>query len=260
MKCCLNGSQSKEYLQKADQIKISYKNRKDIIDLIETCGQADIIVDISNEIEDVDWGYLENMDKAHYGKNEHRVIVALGKLGKLNAEASVHNLRWYYRYPISTFMEADSLYELGAYSIILAPPLTHMLDDVKYLHFPEVRMIANIAYHAYIPRQNGIIGGYMRPEDVEAYEEYVDVIEFEDCDKKKEQALYRIYMEDHAWPGDLQTIITNLNYPGVNRMIPSNFAVKRMNCGQGCLSTAACHICKRYLDLANPELLKDYKS
>lgn len=200
------------------------------------------------------------MDTVHNGKNNHRVILALGKLEETNIKAAENKLCWYYRYPVSTFMEADSLYDLGAYSIILAPPLTHMLDDIKHLHFPEVRMIANVAYHAYIPRENGIVGGYIRPEDIEAYGEYVDVIEFEDCDKKKEQALYRIYMEEHSWSGDLKTIITNLDYPGVNRMIPPNFAIKRMNCGQGCLSNAACHICKKYLDLANPDLLKDYKS
>ena len=151
------------------------------------------------------------MDKAHYGKNRHHVIVALGKLGKLNLKAHSHNLLWYYRYPISTFMEANSLHDLGAYSIILAPPLTHMLDDVKYLRFPEVRMIANIAYHAYIPRQNGIIGGYIRPEDVEAYEEYIDVFEFEDCDKAKEEALYRVYVEQKNWPSNLNNLIKFLD-------------------------------------------------
>lgn len=38
-------------------------------------------------------------------------------------------------------------------------------------------------------------------------------------------------MEQKSWPGDLGRIITNLNYLGVNRMIPSELSEKRMSCG-----------------------------
>jgi hypothetical protein len=66
-------------------------------------------------------------------------------------------------------------------------------------------------------------------------------------------------MENQAWPGNLKTIITNLNYDGVNRMIPPNFALTRMNCGQRCMSHASrCRVCYRYLDLGNPDLLREY--
>lgn len=170
-----------------------------------------------------------------------------------------YNMLWGYKYPVSTFMELDSLKKLGAHSVLIDAPLTHRLYEVEDYNFAEVRMVANVAYYAYIPRENGVVGSYIRPEDVETYAGYVDVIEFEDCDKKREQALYRIYMENHAWPGNLRTIITNLDYNGVNRMIPADFAEKRMNCGQRCLESGSCHLCYRYLDLANPELLKAYK-
>ena len=56
-------------------------------------------------------------------------------------------------------------------------------------------MTPNIAYYGYIPRENGIIGFWVRPEDVSYYEPYIDVFEFEDCDIKREQALYRVYAE-----------------------------------------------------------------
>lgn len=185
--------------------------------------------------------------------------MALGKLGQTNTIATQKNILWYYRYPVTTFYEAKALKDLGAYGILIDAPLTHMMEDLKTLKFDEVRIVPNVAYYAIIPRSNGVLGGYIRPEDIEAYEPYINVIEFEDCDKKKEQALYRVYMEQHEWPGDLRTIITNLDYAGVNRMIPPNFAQKRMNCGQACLSGSHCHLCYRYLDLADPDLLKDYK-
>ena len=66
-------------------------------------------------------------------------------------------------------------------------------------------------------------------------------------------------MEQKTWSGDLGMIITNLNYPGVNRMIPQELTLKRMNCGQACMNGSHCKLCYRYLELANPDLLRDIK-
>jgi len=238
---------------------MAYRDRKRIIDFLDMYPQADIIVDIPIEVEDIDWDFFENMSRIAAGKNQTKLIVALGKLGQSNREASQRGILWYYRYPINSFYEAERLKVLGSHSILIDSPLSHSMEDLKYLGFHEVRIVPNIAYYAHIPHVNGVIGSYIRPEDIDAYGGYINVIEFEGCDKKKEQALYRIYAEQKAWPGDLKTIITNLDYPGVNRMIPENFALKRMNCGQTCITGAHCKLCYRYLDLANPDLLREYK-
>lgn len=98
----------------------------------------------------------------------------------------------------------------------------------------------------------------MRPEDIDAYSEYVDVVEFEDCDQKKEAALYRIYAEDKNWPTDLGLLITNLNHTGVNRMIRQDASLKRIDCGQRCQEGNTCRLCYRMLDIANPDMVKKY--
>lgn len=67
-------------------------------------------------------------------------------------------------------------------------------------------------------------------------------------------------MEQKEWSGDLNMIITNLNYAGVNRMIPKDFTTARLSCGQRCQSGGHCRLCYRYLELANPTLLANYKS
>ena len=85
-------------------------------------------------------------------------------------------------------------------------------------------------------------------------------IEFKDCDTKKEQALYRLYAEQKAWPGELSMIITNLDHDGLNRLISSEASLKRMNCGQSCMRpNGTCKLCYRMLDLANKELLQEYE-
>lgn len=156
--------------------------------------------------------------------------------------------------PITTWNEANALKDLGVSYLYIAPPLTHQLDKVRRLNIP-IRMFANIAYADTMPRKNGVSGGWIRPEDVDAYGQYIDAIEFADVDLKKEQALFRIYTKGE-WPGDLNLIINNLNYPGVNRMIDPAISQRRMTCAQRCEERQTCHLCYEMLDLANPEKLK----
>ena len=59
-----------------------------------------------------------------------------------------------------------------------------------------IRVVPNVAYNDGLDRVDGVCGTWIRPEDIDAYGEYVTAVEFEDCDQKKEQAMYRIYAED----------------------------------------------------------------
>ena len=167
-------------------------------------------------------------------------------------------IKFYWSYPVTTFYTLHALKKLGAEYALIDSPLTHSIINAANVGI-KLRVVPNVAYYAIVPREDGVLGSWIRPEDLDLYNPYIVAIEFEDCDIKKEQALYRIYMEQKAWPGNLETIITNLNYPGVNRMIPQDLAIKRMTCGQRCLLGAHCQLCYRYLNLANPELLKQYK-
>jgi len=65
-------------------------------------------------------------------------------------------------------------------------------------------------------------------------------------------------METKEWMLDLGDLITNFNHIGSNRMINSDFSLRRINCGQRCLEGGGCHLCYRVLDLANPDKIKEY--
>ena len=90
----------------------------------------------------------------------------------------------------------------------------------------------------------------MRPEDVPIYEEFIDTLEFDVNDLKKERTLLKIYKEQY-WPGNLNLIIDYLNYNVDNRLIESDFAKKRISCGQKCMRTGNCHSCDLALSLAS---------
>lgn len=187
----------------------------------------------------------------------NNLVVALPTLANVN-ECKERNLKFYHNYPVTTFYDLHALKNLGAEYALIDSPLVQDIMRAADVGI-KLRVVPNVAYYAYIPREDGVCGSWIRPEDLYLYEPFINVIEFEDCDIKKEQALYRIYMEQKAWSGDLKMIITNLNYPGVNRMIPHDLAAKKMTCGQRCLTGSHCRLCYRYLELANPELLRQYK-
>lgn len=175
---------------------------------------------------------------------------------KLLEAAKALGIKFFYSIPINNFYDLKALVDYGCCDIRIDAPLTHMLDKLEKYDI-TIRMIPNIAYYAYIPRENGVIGSWVRPEDTELYEEYVDVFEFEDCDKKKEEALYRIYAEQKNWPGKLNNLITNLNYDAINRLILPEFGKIRMFCKQRCTSGLECSLCYRMLNIANLEKIEN---
>lgn len=263
MKICLSSRQTPEYLQKADEIKIQYRDRNQIYDLIDDYSEKNLILECNSS--ELDWKEIKKFDTLSKIKNNH-LILRLSYIKDIK-NAIDNNISSYWGYPITTYYELEGIMDAyGALScpsyIYIGAPLTHDLDmvtKVAYAGCVPIRLLANVAHTDGLPHMNGVLGSWVRPEDLDFLEtQNVDAIEFEDCDQKKEQALYRIYSAKQ-WPGDLGLIITNLNYTGSNRMIPSETAQKRYGCRQACLTTSNCRLCYRMLDLANPELITKYR-
>lgn len=208
---------------------------------------------MQNYTDSIDWEDI----KRYKIICRNNFIIALNTLTNINY-CHKENIRFYWNFPINNFYDLQALKNLGAEYALIDSPIFHDIQKAASIGI-KLRVVPNIAYYAYIPRKDGVCGSWIRPEDLHLYEPYIEAIEFEDCDIKKEQALYRIYCEQKAWPGDLGMIITNLNYTGVNRMIPEELTLKRMSCGQRCQSGSSCQLCYRYLKLADPKLLAKYK-
>jgi hypothetical protein len=247
MKYCLKSRQELIYLKKADEIKVDFRDRYSIPDLIDNCPNATIIL-MCYPGEVINW---KECDKWRILSRD-KFIMCVSNMDDA-IECKNHGLQFYYGYPIKTFYELRSLQELGVCYVRLAEPLFFQMDEVKKFGIP-VRAVPNIAYNDIFYHKDGVCGLWIRPEDVDVYEDYVSVFEFEDIyENEKEQALYRIYAEQKQWPGDMNMLFTNFNYPGVNRMILPDVAQRRLNCGQRCQASGACKVCYRAVDLANPD-------
>lgn len=251
---CLNSNLTGDYLAKAAEIKVDYKDRKTIFDLAIKYPTATFILDMRGTQEPEDWNEIGRLNIIC----KNQFILAIGQFLYIN-ECKKRNIKYYYTFPVNTLYDLKAIEDLGCEYALIDAPLTHMLPMIKQKYTIKLRMVPNVAYYSYIPREDGVCGGWFRPEDREQYEPYIDVIEFEDCDTKKEQAMFRLYFNNEKWGGDILHLISNLNYSATNSMIPPDFAKARINCGQRCLEGAHCKLCYNYFKLANPELLEQYK-
>jgi hypothetical protein len=259
MKYCISSRQTDEYLKLADEIKVAARDHKSIPDLAEKYPGAHIILDLQ-------WNANEGItqeDLIQYNiLCKQKFILCTGDISpETIAFYEKNDIKYYWGFEVTTPYELQGLKNFTNVCYVrVGAPLFFQQDLLKKFGIP-VRVTPNVAYHKYIPQKNGINGTWIRPEDLEVYEPVVAACEFEAVrDNAHEQALFRIYRNQKAWPGDLDMIITNLDYPekAVNRLIPPEFVQARLNCGQKCASFGACQLCYRYLFLADPERLRPY--
>lgn len=250
MKFSLHNRISAQYLRKADEIFIEYRDRKAIPDYAEKYPETALVLEVPPATQ---WEIDELKEYS---------ILAQGRLTLCLPDMSdprIINLDipFFCGYTVTTFYELKALVDLGASQVRIGAPIFFETDKLKKFDIAK-RVVVNVAHDGYIPTMNGIVGSWIRPEDVDSYEGIFDTIEFADCKDTKEEALYRIYAEQKHWPGRVDMIITNIETDAYNRMILEDFTSARKNCGQRCVSGGACHICERVLYLANPELIKNY--
>lgn len=256
MKYSVSSRQQPEYLQKCNEIKVMWNDRNIIFDLTEkypgkTINLCRYLIH-SNE-DDIDWSEIKKFKTLA----RDNFVFGLTYINEI-IECKAHDIEFYYLEPIRSFRELQGLKLFGAKWAFIDAPLFFQMDKVRAVGLP-VRVTANISVREAFPYADGVPGPWIRPEDVEAYEPYVDTIEFSRVNLDQERALFRIYAEQKKWPGELGLIVQDINYLGTNRMIPPDLVEKRLNCGQKCMENGNCRLCWRILDLANPDLLRDYQ-
>ena len=254
MRYSVSSRQTPEYLRKSDEIKVMFNDRNIIFDLIEKYpGKTINLCKYYIHQEEIDWKEILNYHKLAQGN----FVFGLSYVDDM-MECKAQGIKFYYLDYVRTFREARGLKDMGVEFLQIDAPLFFQMDKVQKLEM-RVRATANLSIRELFNYPDGAPGPWIRPEDVELYEPYIDTIEFARVNLDQERALFRIYAEQHKWPGDLGLIIQDLNHLGVNRMIPSTLTEHRLNCAQKCQENGNCRLCWRMLSLANPDLLRDYQ-
>lgn len=256
MKYCLSSRQSAEYLAKADEIQVEYRDRHSIPDLAVKYPEATIVLQfLPSQTKDdpIDWAEINEYNVVA----QQKFICCLADLNDV-PNCKKYDIKFYWGYPVESFYELQGLKRMGVCYVRLGTTLFFSLDAVKKIGVPA-RAVPNVAYNGYIPQPHGVYGQWIRPEDVSIYEEYIDTLEFEDADLIKEAALYRIYSKN-GWPGNLNTLITNLNYDVTSSLIPQETIMARLNCEQKCQKGSHCTLCVRSFIFADKDKLHAYAS
>ena len=243
MRYSVHSRQPISVLRRADQIRVAYEDRDMMLDLIEQLPDKTYIVEISNNPKEINWNLFEMYN------DKVDLLFSLSDLSFV-PQCKEHGIRFFWAYPITSYFELDGLVALEPAYLFLGAPLCFDLPNIAAITEIPVRLCANLAYDAYVPRINGICGQWIRPEDVPAYEPYVEVIDFWIKDTQREQILLSVYKEKKTWPGNLNLLIDNLNVNVDNRAFAADFGEHRVKCGQRCLSHSTCHYCQSAFDLA----------
>ena len=256
MKVCLKGRQDREFLKRADEIKLEYRDRRVITDFVVDYPGANIIIELVDIAdEDIDWKALEEYNLL----SNDKLYICVTHFDQA-IESIRHGIKFYCGYPVESDFELQGWINAGAAYAVIGMPLFFEMDRLKSQYGDQIKFRAypNVAYFDNLPRESGISGQWIRPENMRLYSNYIDVFEFYSTTRKQEQALYKRYIELQEWPGSLKTIITNFHAEGSNPMILPEVAQARLNCGQKCTRGRNCRICYNAVKLANPDVIKTY--
>lgn len=227
-------------LEQADEIRVDYKDRARLEDFITDKWQCDkpIYIYIPRD-QLVDWDILQT-----YADILNMTIAVEDT--NLIQEAKDRGYRTFWSFPVASYWELRGLIDLGVNEVLLDAPLYFDLPKVKNACGDiEIRLVVNKCINEYMKRKNGICGTYVRPEDVEVYEQYVSHMEFDtNGNLDKEMTLLRIYKKDHYFPGNLNLLLTYLGENVDNRGFDEDFGKKRLSCYQSCQRDNRCHYCR----------------
>lgn len=225
----------------ADELLIDYIDINIMYDLIKEYSNKKFVIRIPRG-EEIDLAELRMFN------DKCDLVLAVEDLHA--AKQYKHDrLKFFWAYPITSYYELRGVLDLGVSEVLLGAPLYFDLT-LKELQNVKVRLIANLCYEDYIPRANGIYGTYVRPDDVDRYEPYVDTLEFRTDGLTQEATLLEIYKRKE-WGGNLNLLLTNLGCDVDNRAIPDEFAAARIQCRQSCMRSGSCHFCETSIKFSN---------
>lgn len=162
------------------------------------------------------------------------------------------NIPYFFNVVATDWDTVHSLKKLGVAEMYVGEDLCFNLDKVVSVVKQDNIKLRTYANIAQIKNEFGnadtLKSFFIRPEDLDLYEEIFDSIEFAGP-VDRQDVLYKIYRIDRKWSGDLRQIIIGLKEELDSRFLIPFFAVKRVNCNRKCMKGSSCKICERTRDL-----------
>ena len=169
------------------------------------------------------------------------------------------NIKYFSSIIARDFEQLADLVAFGGTDIYIGEALGFDLKAVKMV-VPEeiqIRVFPNIAQATadIVPYKKFFI----RPEDIDLYDNYIDVYEFWEHPEINSDILYDVYFTRKTWIGDLKDLIIDLGSSLTNGLLTTYWGERRANCGKVCFKGVPCRFCEQSLSLITI-LEIDYKN
>lgn len=252
MRYAIHYNKNFRYLNEVDEIVLDYKGIGDIVKFIPKKFKPEqkIIIRIA-EVEDIKnvLPFLIKLTKVH---SNFIVQIDLFSQKEYIELLKDNNIGFMFINFAKQFDQFYTMAELGAEDIYIVEDLAFFvgrLQDIRHKYNINLRLIPDIAQSAMgtshvIPQ---ITKFFIRPEDIDAYEDYIDVIEIS-RDNDRQSTIYEIYKQQQ-WSGNLEDIILDLDLQVNNLNIAPHFGPNRVNCGKRCMY-GRCNLCMEMQELA----------
>lgn len=237
MRYCINARQPISIIKKANEVDLEWKDREYLPQLIVDAPGIKINLYVPYD------GMIAFDSLKDFINEGANISLGLSDISKKDS-CNQYNIPYFQNNILSSYWEVENAILNGVSEIFIGNDLFFDLENLSKYKIP-IRTIANLAVsNSNFLNDNGIKGTYIRPEDIEYYEQYIDVLSFYAENLKAEETLLKIYQEDHYWPGTLSKIIYNLKENVDNRALPEEFAQVRINCRQKCMRNKTCNFCE----------------
>jgi hypothetical protein len=200
-----------------------------MIEIIEKYPNKDYILDIPVGLT-FDVNYIK-MCQSQLRKGTIYI-----RLNEFNAYGALklckdNDIQFFFTYPAKSCYDLKLLKKLGAAYCYVDAPLFFQMDDIKKIDLP-LRLIPNRCFvYGDIPRESGLHAPWVRPEKLDLYEPYADVLEFATISDKQELALYDIYIKEKCFKGEMKTLYQGFIVDMNNDLVYEGLDEMRLNCG-----------------------------
>ena len=255
MKYCFQYNPQEASLTKvADELEIKY-NRKDntLLEFLEKYKEKRIIIYIDYEdILEKDLLLFKEL------KEKYNIVIKIDLDTELEVAKKLkqYNIPFFFSQLISDWDVLNGILDFGVTDVYIVENLCFELDAVAakvHSYNTKVRVFPNVAQSSW-KSTAALKQFFIRPEDVDTYEPYIDTFEFwdgsEEYTKHIKLVLYKIYAIDKKWFGKLNEIIYGLDCDIDSRFIIPRFSEARIRCGKKCQKGGKCNICGTINDLS----------
>ena len=261
-KFALNYNRINPYMDEVSEIIIKFHKSNNLLDFLKEHKDQRIVISIEDGLKFIKDGGIDYF-KLIKQLNINNFILRFPSMfsdksitKKQSEEIRAEKIPSFFNDYVDKWDVLYGYFDLGVKAVYIANELGFELDKVHEMAAEqgvEIRVLPNVAQSSWFSTPD-LTKFFIRPEDIEDYEPYVDVFELYETNPGRPQIgeiLYKAYAKDKKWFGKLNEIISNFDNDLDGRFTHPLWADRRLSCGKKCLKGARCRMCYTLAGLAD---------